>query len=277
MTKSKTPRTGIFPAWAQEGEDTTHTFERYATLPTPDDMKNRSLFGIPLKSQLTGQEVTNETITHYINASISELEHDLDLYITPITFDEKHDYNRRDFSWTYNYLKLNHPNIISVNELKLTFSNNQEQGLIVYPNEFVHVMPTEGVIQLVPAFGTSMSGFQVSAFSGAQYGALMALGTGSFPGGIRVNYTCGFEEGKIPASISELIENMAAYKLLSSVGPLLFPYNSIGISIDGTSQSVSSPGPQFLAQRLTDLQGIIEKSKDAVKSYYQRKFQLDSF
>jgi hypothetical protein len=70
---------------------------------------------------------------------------------------------------------------------------------------------------------------------------------------------------------------MAAYKLLSSVGPLLFPYNSIGISIDGTSQSVSSPGPQFLAQRLTDLQGIIEKSKDAVKSYYQRKFQLDSF
>jgi hypothetical protein len=277
MTKSKTPRTGIFPVWALDGEDTTKTFDRYLPLPDPTGMKKRSLFGIPLKSQLTGQEVEDETIKHYIDASVSELEHDLDLYITPITFDEKHDYNRRDFSWTYNYLKLNHPNIISVNELKLTFSNNQEQGLIVYPNEFVHVMPQEGVIQLVPAFGTSMSGFQVSAFSGAQYGALMALGTGQFPGGIRVNYTCGFEEGQIPATICELIENMAAYKLLSSVGPLLFPYNSIGISIDGTSQSVSSPGPQFLAQRLKDLEGIIEKNKDAVKSYYQRKFQLDSF
>lgn len=277
MTASQTPRTGIFPVWALDGEDSTNTFERYLPLPDADGMKNRSLFGIPLKSQLTGQEVTNDTITHYINASISELEHELDLYITPIVFNEKHDYNRRDFSWTYNYLKLNHSNILHVRKLELTFSNNQDSGLIVYPNEFVHVMPQEGVIQLVPAFGTSMSGFQVSAFSGAQYGALMALGTGSFPGGVRVEYECGFEKDKVPASIVDLIENMAAYKLLSSVGPLLFPYNSIGISIDGTSQSVSSPGPQFLAQRLKDLQGIIEKSKDSVKGYYQKRFQIDSF
>jgi hypothetical protein len=277
MTASKTPRTGIFPVWALDGEDTTQTFERYVPLPTPDEMKQRSLFGIPLKSQLTGQEVTDATLAYYLNAAISQVEHELDLYITPVTFNEKHDYNRRDFSWTYNYLKLNHPNIIAVEKLELTFSNNQEEGLIVYPNEFVHVMPQEGVIQLVPAFGTSMSGFQVSAFSGAQYGALMALGSGLFPGGVRVQYTCGFEKDKIPAALVDLIELMAAYKLLSAVGPLLFPYNSIGISIDGTSQSVSSPGPQFLVQRLKDLNDMIEKQKAAVKGYYQRSFQLDSF
>ena len=277
MTASNTRRRGIFPVWALDGEETSSTFERYAPLPTPQEMKKRSLFGIPLKSQLTGQEVDDETILYYVNAAISQLEHELDLYITPVRFNETHDYNRRDFSWTYNYMKLNHPNIIAVEKLELTFSNNQEEGLIVYPNEFVHVMPQEGVIQLVPAFGTSMSGFQVSAFSGAQYGALMALGSGLFPGGIRVQYTCGFEEGKIPAAIVDLIEQMAAYKLLSAVGPLLFPYNSIGISIDGTSQSVSSPGPQFLAQRLKDLDTMVEKNKAAVKGYYQRSFQLDSF
>lgn len=277
MTASNTPRTGIFPVWALDGEDSTNKFERYLPLPTPDDLKKRSLFGIPLKSQLTGQVVDDETINYYINTAISEVEHELDLYITPTTFNEKHDYNRRDFSWTYNYMKLNHPNIIKVNKIELTFSNNQDTGLIVYPNEFVHVMPQEGVIQLVPAFGTSMSGFQVSAFSGAQYGALMALGSGLFPGGIRVEYVSGFEEGKIPASIISLIEMMASYKLLSNIGHLLFPYNSIGISIDGTSQSVSSPGPQFLAARLKDLETQIEKAKDGVKSYYQRKFQLDSF
>ena len=277
MTASKTPRTGIFPVWALDGEDTTNTFERYKPLPTVEDMKQRSLFGIPLTSQLTGQTVSDDTITYYIDAAVSQIEHELDLYITPITFNEKHDYNRKDFSWTYNYMKLNHPNIISVEKLELTFSNNQDTGLIVYPNEFVHVMPQEGVIQLVPAFGTSMSGFQVSAFSGAQYGALMALGTGLFPGGIRVQYTCGFEKDKIPAAIVDLIELMAAYKLLSAVGPLLFPYNSIGISIDGTSQSVSSPGPQFLVQRLKDLDQMIEKNKAAIKGYYQRSFQLDSF
>ena len=70
---------------------------------------------------------------------------------------------------------------------------------------------------------------------------------------------------------------MAAYKLLTFVGPLIFPYNSIGISIDGTSQSVSTPGPAFLAQRIKDLEGIIEKGKGVVKSYYQRTFLLDTF
>jgi hypothetical protein len=277
MTASKTPRTGIFPVWALDGEDSSNTFERYLPLPTPTDMKKRSLFGIPLKSQLTGETVDDETLAYYINAAVSEIEHELDLYLTPTRFNEKHDYNRRDFSWTYNYLKLNHPNIIAVEKLELTFSNNEESGLIIYPNEFVHVMPQEGVIQLVPAFGTSMSGFQVSAFSGAQYGALMALGSGLFPGGVRVQYLSGFEEGKIPASIVALVEMMASYKLLSAIGPLLFPYNSIGISIDGTSQSVSSPGPQFLAARLKDLGDQIDKAKDSVKGYYQRKFQLDSF
>ena len=277
MTASKTPRVGVAPAFALDGEDTTNTFNRYLPLPDAAGMKKRSLFGIPLKSALTGQEIDDGTISHYISSAVSEIEHELDLYITPITFNEKHDYNRRDFSWTYNYLKLLRPNVNSVQKVELTFSNNQDTGLINYPMEFVHVMPTEGVIQLVPAFGTSMSGFQVSAFSGAQYGALMALGTGQFPGGIRVEYTCGFEEGKIPAAMVELIENVAAYKLLSAVGHLLFPYNSIGISIDGTSQSVSSPGPQFLASRLKDLQGIIMQSKAAIKTQYQRNFQIDSF
>jgi len=214
MTASNTKPVGTFPVWALDGKDTTNTFERYLPLPDATGMRKRSLFGIPLKSALTGQEIDDETISHYISSAVSEIEHELDLYITPVTFNERHDYNRRDFSWTYNYLKVNHPNIIKVNKIELTFSNNQESGLIVYPNEFVHVMPQEGVVQLVPSFGTSMSGFQVSAFSGAQYGALMALGTGSFPGGIRIEYEAGFPEGQIPAAIVELAENIAALKLL---------------------------------------------------------------
>ena len=48
MTQSKTPRVGIFPVWALDGEDTTQTFERYLPLPDAEGMKGRALFGIPL-------------------------------------------------------------------------------------------------------------------------------------------------------------------------------------------------------------------------------------
>jgi hypothetical protein len=277
MPKSKTDPQGIYPVWAKNGEDTTGQFSRYGLVPSAADMKSRALFGIPLTSQLTGETVSDDMIKHYINAAISELEHELDLYITPVTFEEKHDYSRHEFTWSYNYLKLNHPNVICVESVELSFSNDQQPGFIDFPLEFVHLMPQEGVIQLVPAFGTSLSGFLLSAFSGTQFHALRQGGLTGFPGGVRVKYQAGFEEGKVPTAIISLIENMAAYKLLTFIGPLLFPYNSIGISIDGTSQSVSSPGPQFLAQRIRDLEGIIEKGKDAVKSYYQKRWSFDSF
>lgn len=275
MPKSSTDPQGIFPVWSNNGEDITGKFDRYGSLPSPTDMKQRSLFGIPLRSELTGEEVSDEMIKNYIDTAVSELEHELDLYITPVTFDEKHDYKKHEFTWNYNYLKLNHPNVISVEEVELSFSNGSDQGFVQFPLEHVHLQQQEGVIQLVPAFGTSLSGFLLSAFSGTQFHALRAIGLNEFPGGVRVKYTSGFEENKIPKAIIDLIENMAAYKLLTFVGPLIFPYNSVGVSIDGTSQSVSTPGPQFLAQRIKDLEGIVEKGKDAVKGYYQRRWQID--
>ena len=278
MPLSKTPRTGIYPVWAKDGEDTSGTFDRYMPLPTPLKLKTRALFGIPLTSQLTGETMPDEMIKHYIDSAISEIEHELDLYITPVTFEEKHDYRRHEFTWNYNYLKLNHPNVISVEEVQLSFSNDPTNlGFVQFPIEHVHLMPQEGIIQLVPAFGTSLSGFLLSAFSGTQFHALRAIGLDSFPGGVRVKYQAGFEKDKIPASIVELVENMAAYKLLTFIGPLLFPHTSIGVSMDGVSQSVGTPGPQFLAVRIKDLASIIEKQKDVIKGYYQRRWNIDFF
>ena len=278
MPISKTPTDGIYPVWAPDGEDTTGKFERYKPLPTFTTLKTRALFGVPLTSALTGETIANETLTHYIDTAISELEHELDLYITPVTFEEKHDYSKHEFTWSYNYLKLNHSNVISVEEVELTFSNTEDPiGFIQFPLEHVHVQPQEGVIQLVPAFGTSLSGFLLSAFSGTQFHALRAIGLQNFPGGVRVRYTSGFEKDKVPSAVVELIENMAAYKLLTFIGPLIFPHNSVGVSMDGVSQSVGTAGPQFLANRIKDLENIINKQKEAIKGYYQKRWQLDSF
>lgn len=278
MAKAETDPKGIFPAWAPDGEDVCGTFDRYMSLPTPDKLKQRALFGIPLTSALTGETIGDDMIKHYIDAAISEIEHELDLYITPVEFEEQHDYRRHEFTWNYNYLKLNHPNVISISKVELSFSNDTDNlGFVQFPLEHVHLQPQEGVIQLVPAFGTSLSGFLLSAFSGTQFHALRAIGLDTFPGGVRVNYKAGFEKDKVPAAIVELIENMAAYKLLTFIGPLIFPHTSVGVSMDGVSQSVGTPGPQFLAQRIKDLDDIIEKQKVAIKGYYQRSFQIDFF
>ena len=68
---------------------------------------------------------------------------------------------------------------------------------------------------------------------------------------------------------------MAAFKMLSIMGPILFPHNGVSISIDGTSQSTSTLGPAFLQNRLKDLNDMIEKQTDAARGYYLKKFLLD--
>jgi hypothetical protein len=268
MPISKTPQQVPFPVRADE--ELQPAVERFSTLPTAAEVKARYLFGIPLVSSLTGETLSNEAIDFYIKAAISELEHTLDLYITPVTFIEKHDYSRHNFTWAYNFTKLDHAPILNVEKVELTFTNKPEVGFISFPLEFVHVMSQESTIQLVPAFGTAMSGFMLSAFSGAQFYALQQLCMGSFPGALRIKYTAGFEQDKIPVLISQLIGLMAGLQVLSILGPILFPNTSVSISIDGTSQGTGTFGPKHLNDR-------IDRMMEAVKTYYQKRWYIDYF
>jgi hypothetical protein len=274
MGISNTPPISQFPLWENRDEQPLST--RYAPLPTAATLKSRDLFGIPLRSALTGQTVDDATLQDYINQAVSQLEHTLDIYITPTTFTEKHDYQRDMFAFSFAYIKLNHPNVISVSAVQISFNNATNiPAVVTFPVEHVHLMPQEGVVQLVPAYGTSLSGFLLSAFSGVQYHAFQQALLSNWPGGVRVTYTAGFEDGKIPAAISGLIGRIAAYKFLSTLGPVLFPHNSVSIGIDGVSQSSSNPGPAFLNQRLQELDRMIKEETEVVRGYYQRKFLVD--
>lgn len=276
MSITKTPTHSPFPAFEIDQEGTP---SRYMSLPTPASMRTTALFGIPLRSFLTGEDVTDSAIQHYIDEAISEIEHILDLYITPVTFREHHDYSSHLQWWSFGYMKVNHSPILDVTKFQLTFSNGNGQGggvpLIDIPLEYIHTQPQEGTVQLVPAMGVTVSGFVASIYSGFAYHAMGSGGITNWPGAILVEYRAGFEDGKIPALLVGLIENMAAFRMLSIMGPILFPHNGVSISIDGTSQSTSTLGPAFLQNRLKDLEGLIEKQMDAAKGYYQKRFLID--
>lgn len=276
MGISKTPTVAPFPSWGVE-QDT--SMNRYAPFPTAQTMRSKSLFGLPLRSFLTGEEVSDETLEQYIKEATSQIEHELDLYITPVTFEERHDYSREMQFWSFGYTRLNHAPILSVEKYQLTFNNGigipGSLPLVEIPLEFVHVQPQEGTIQLVPAQGVTISGFIVSIYSGLGYHAFNSQAISNWPGAVYVKYTAGFEKDKIPALLAGLIENLAAFKFLSALGPILFPHNSVSIGIDGTSQSVGTLGPNFLAKRLDDLNKIVTEQREAARGYYQKRFLID--
>ncbi|CAM6003908.1 unnamed protein product [Sphagnum balticum] len=254
--------------------------DRYLPLPTPETLKRGVLFGLPLKSFLTGEAVDDRTLESYISQAISEIEHTLNLFITPVTFDERHDYSREMQFWAFGVTKLHNSPILNIEKYELTFNNGigipGSLPLVDIPLEFVHVQPQDGTIQLVPAQGVTISGFIVSIYSGLGYHAFNSQAISYWPGAVFVKYRAGFECHRVPALLVALIENMAAYKFLSVLGPVLFPYNSTSIGIDGTSQSVSTLGPTFLQQRLTQLQGMVQTEMEAAKGYYQKRFLVDA-
>src|SRR5271166_3212188 len=207
MTISHTRFRQPFPSWADpKGQDTSQ-MERYMSIPTPTDMKNRSLFGIPLQSRLTGQIVADQTLQDYITQSISEIEHELDLYITPVTFDERQDYDREMQFWSFGYIKLNHAPILNVSKFQLTFNNgaNGTPPLVDMPLEFIWTQPLEGTVQLVPAQGTSISGFIASIYSGLGFHAFNSQAISHWPGAVYIVYTAGFPKDQVPSLLVSLI------------------------------------------------------------------------
>lgn len=276
MPISKTQTKVPFPSQEIEMESTPN---RYMDIPTPASMRQTVLFGLPLRSFLTGEEISDTAIQHYIDEAISEIEHTLDLYITPVTFSERHDYSAHLQWWSFGYMKVGHGPILDVQKFQLTFNNGTGSPgsfpLINIPLEYVHVQPMDATVQLVPANGVTISGFVASLYSGLAFHALGAGGINNWPGAILVEYRAGFPLGQVPALLVGLIENLAAFRLLSIMGPILFPHNGVSISIDGTSQSTSTLGPAFLQNRLKDLQDMIDKQMDAAKGYYQKRFLID--
>ena len=274
MPISQTHNNNPFP---NKSVDQENSPTRYMPIPTPASMRQTSLFGLPLKSFLTGDVVSDDAIQNFINGSISELEHEFDIYITPVQFNEAQDFSRHMNFWSFGYVKLEHSPILHVEKFQLSFNNGNAQTppLVDIPLEYIYVQPQEGTVQLVPAQGVSISGLVVSIYSGLGFHAFNSGLLDYWPGAVRITYTCGFPDGQVPALITSLIENLAAFKLLSLMGPLLFPQNSVSIGIDGTSQSVGTLGPAFLQNRLADLEKIIATQKEAMRTYYQKRFLVD--
>ena len=76
MSINKTPTITPFPAFEIEQESTPN---RFMPIPTPTSLRQSVLFGIPLRSFLTGEEVSDAALQGFIDQSISEIEHTLDV------------------------------------------------------------------------------------------------------------------------------------------------------------------------------------------------------
>jgi hypothetical protein len=263
-TNSRTGPGRVHPDNAVES-----TWRRVEPLITPEQVRLRHLFGIPLvsamKDPLTGKAMvyTDDLIRDTIERAVGLVEADTGLDIFPLQTKEKQPFQQQDYA-SFSYMRLQRRPVASVEELAIVPPNGQ--SLYTVPTEWIEMANAHsGQINLIPLGNAIAYGTPANASSG---GALFLNVLGNqpwVPAFWQVTYTSGFPDGMIPKPLNELIGTVAAMEVLSALAATYGKSSSHSLGIDGLSQSISTPGPAIFQQRMQELadkrKGLTKKLK----------------
>lgn len=250
---------------------------------TPERLKNEFLFGVPLRSPLTGQTMSDDMLKELIKKSAAEVEMEckIDIFLTQRKARLEFDRTKNQQGW--GQLNLGFANLYSLEEVSIRTVNSTStqnpnpgtqnaDGVLIYSLslEWIDIDTTghKGVIYVVP-LQTAYTGMgQTGSYNGAAASILTMMNQINWmPGFWYARFTTGFDQNAVPATINTLIGNKAALKVLSMLGPVQ-KYSSKSIGVDGTSQSLAGPGYQLFALRIADLKEAIASDTNLIKRYF---------
>ena len=167
------------------------------------------------------------------------IELDLDISITPV-YDhiEEKDYRLNDYA-DWGFLMLNNYPVISVSKMEMVFFRDEDglpQTVQEIPSNWIRVQNHDGIIRLIPnaRFPASLQVGQSGNFFPE------ILRTNMIPNLWRLTYDYGFEDGKVPSMLNQMIGYIAAIQALIIAGNLVIGAGiaSESLSIDGLSQNI---------------------------------------
>jgi hypothetical protein len=247
---------------------------------TPELLKARHLFGIPLVSYMkdpdTGQRqrMTDPILKDLIDRSVGMAELELRLEIMPRQYSKKLPFDRQAYA-SLGYMMLpDHP-VQSLDKLAVTASNGDD--LYNVPPDWVETAYLHtGQINIIPmTIAFQYGGFFVPSNSPNGGSAFLAiLGQNPWiPAYWQVTYTTGFPEGRLPQMVNELVGVIAAIEALGLLATTNARNSSHSIGVDGLSQSISTPGPQIYDTRIA----LLTDQKDRLQRKLRSIFGTNLF
>jgi hypothetical protein len=250
-------------------------FTRTEPLITIERIKDEYLFGIPLVASLTGQELPERVIRQAILKAVGDVETSIHIPVQPVRVTDRFDFERAD-DIQFGLRQLTKFPVLKIENLKALWpgrndimagiDNNQTQE-VDYPTSWVTLQGDRGIFRVVPNTGSIVNA-DASFIASSAYRSIILGGLKSWPNMWRVTYIAGFESEQVPVIVNDLIGVMAAIRLLAMLGPAIFPVNAQAVGIDGMSQSTSTAGPQWLANRVGELNIEKDRLTTSLKAYY---------
>lgn len=231
---------------------------------TVEQLKSRYMFGLDLTND-QGEPLGDDVYLAYIMAAIRGFEKQVDIPLLPTTFVEKHDYYRNDYH-SFNFIHLDNTPVVSVDEFRVQYPSGQ--NVIIFPGEWIRLSKLEGHVQIVPTSGTLS---EILVGQGGSFLPAIYNGLDYLPELFEVSYTAGFEDGKIPADIINVIGMMAAIGPFHIFGDLIAGAGiaNISLSMDGLSQAIGTTSSATNSGYGARVGNYLKEIKAAIPMYKQ--------
>lgn len=202
---------------------------------TVRELKQRYFFGVNITDD-AGEPLPDAVFRHYILQAIRWFEHQIDIAILPTQFSEQHDYYRSDYN-AFNLIQLDNSPVISIESFTAQYPSGQ--NIVEYPTEWLRLNKESGQVQIVPTAGTLS---EVMIGEGGSFLPAVYNGMPYLPQLWSVQYTAGFEAGKVPRNIIDVIGMFASLGPFNIFGDLIAGAGiaTLSLSMDGLSQSIGT-------------------------------------
>lgn len=225
-------------------------------LPTPDEVRHKWCFGMPL-SRDNGDVMPDEDIQLYIDGAIKQVERRLGVFLKPTVIacnpqerglvegvdyevaEYPYDYDARQYQ-QWGFLQLRERPVQEITSLKMVLPN----GLVIIDfmtrPEWIKLNPVGGQIQIVPYAGDPTL-FALLGGNQSAYPFVTGSINTSLPQMFYVDYVAGFPLNKVPEDVRNVVAKIAACDVLGIAGEaLLAGIASMSTSVDGLSESFST-------------------------------------
>jgi hypothetical protein len=259
----------VYPENAIDGE-----LSRVEPIITPEQLKNRHLFGIPLVSRMPDpitkrhQVMTAEILADIIVGAVEQAEKECKIDISPVQRRIKMPFNRMDYD-QFGFLTIPNRPIASIEKISITPANGVD--VFIMPLEWLETAYfNRGQINIIPMTAAIQGATSTSGAIPASVFFLSIIGPRTWiPAWWQIEFTCGFKDGMVPRLVNEMIGTIAAMEVLSQMAATYASSQSHSLGIDGMSQSVSTPGPNLFKPRMDDLQLKHDRIRGRIRSLYQ--------
>lgn len=268
-----------YPVGARDRDASTGGMEgahkRFVPFPDVQSVRKIACFGLQRLSPEGYAEITDELIEYHLTAACSELELQHSLLLSPTECYQSVDYIEGMFTQNFCGVPLPVWPATHILDISLKYSHTMNST----PVQQVFIPPSwvalyRNKVNVIADFGAIHVTRNASDGTGPMATILGYLRGPYRPLCLEIRYRAGFEVDKMPACLAAWITTLASIRLLSEIGPILFPYSSVAVGIDSVSQTASLPGPMFLLRRIEQLNLTEKKQRNAVKAHFGRNINL---